>query len=77
MSIPTEVVVYADVPANVRVDEGGGERAAGHSGGRIRITAVADSRVDAQTLISEFAQNVEDSILEPTPVAQRAPVQAA
>jgi hypothetical protein len=77
MAIPTEVTVYVDVPANGRVDEGGGERAAGNSGGRIRVTAVATSRDEAQALIEELGQNVEQSIHEPEPVAYRAPVQAA
>ena len=77
MGVPTEVVVYVDVPANVRVDEGGGERAAGVSGGRIKITSVAESREDAEMQIVDFAEAVDQAAHPPTPVpltGARAPV---
>ena len=80
MAIPTEVVVYVDVPINVRVDEGGGERAAGNSGGRIRVTSVANSRADAEAQLDEFAKEVRKASHPETPVpvaGKRAPVQAA
>jgi hypothetical protein len=58
-----EVQVHVDVPANVRVDEGGGERAAGVSGGRLRITSVATSTKDAEAQIKEFADNVQKAVV--------------